>query len=78
MPLVEGLETQSVLVGEKLPVENEDVFGTMMGITRMVDKFEVIPNRCIQPHNAALAVLLGNIPRSLLDRIPSPREKLPG
>ena len=61
VPLVEGLETQSVLVGEKLPVENEDVSGTMMGITRMVDKFEVIPDKVVFDESYNATLYYGNI-----------------
>ena len=66
VPLVEGLEFASAVVGEQLQVENEEIFNTIMGITRMVDKFEVIPDKVVfdEEYNATLyygdvRVLLG-------------------
>lgn len=47
VPLVEGLDFASAVVGQRLQVENEEVFGTITGITRMVDKFEVIPDKVV-------------------------------
>lgn len=61
VPLIEGLEFSSAVVGEKLQVENDEIFNTIMGITRMVDKFEVIPDKVVFDEEYNATLYYGNV-----------------
>lgn len=41
IPQVSGLKFQHVVLGEKIPVENDGVFETVMSITNLLDKYEI-------------------------------------
>ena len=45
IPFVTGLKFGQVVMDEKLPVENGGVFNTVLGIARIVDKYEIQPDR---------------------------------
>lgn len=47
VPLIEGLNVGKVVVGEQLTVENTGVFNTILGITRMVEKFQIQPDKVV-------------------------------
>lgn len=42
VPRIAGLNFDSVVLGEKIPVEDDDVFESIMHITNLLDKFELI------------------------------------
>lgn len=44
VPLIKGLTFDYVAIDAKLPVEDEQVFNTVLGITRIVDKYEIQPD----------------------------------
>lgn len=43
VPLILGLDMQNVRLGEKISVKNEGIFNTILGITRMVEKYQILP-----------------------------------
>lgn len=43
VPRVLGLEMENLLVGQQIQVEDSGVFNTILGIWRMVSKYEIIP-----------------------------------
>ena len=42
---IAGLSFDSVVLGEKIPVEDEDVFESIMHITNLLDKFELVVDK---------------------------------
>lgn len=45
VPLVEGLSYDYVALDELLPVKNTKVFNTVLGIARMMEKFQLMPDK---------------------------------
>jgi cell division protein FtsQ len=43
-PLIQGLSFDSVTLHEVLPVEDTSVFNTILGITRMINKYDITPD----------------------------------
>lgn len=43
VPRVIGLIEEEVKLGETIPVEDEEIFYTILGITRMVEKYDILP-----------------------------------
>lgn len=43
VPRVIGLATETVTLGEKIETEDDNVFYTILGITRMVEKYQILP-----------------------------------
>ena len=43
VPLILGVDMQNVQLGEKITVENDGIFNTILGITRMVEKYQILP-----------------------------------
>lgn len=44
VPRINGLEYETAKLNQKLDVKDEKVFNTILGISRMVDKFDIIPD----------------------------------
>lgn len=74
VPLILGLDMQNVRLGEKISVKDEGIFNTILGITRMVEKYQILPE-CVlfdEDNNITLVYHEGNIhcqlgPDSLLE-----------
>ncbi|MGI6010544.1 MAG: FtsQ-type POTRA domain-containing protein [Ruminococcus sp.] len=45
VPYITGLKFDSVAIDEKLPVENTGVFNTILGIARIVEKYDILPDQ---------------------------------
>ena len=45
VPQVSGLKFEHVALGEKIPVENDSVFETVMTITKLLDKYQIEAER---------------------------------
>lgn len=43
VPKVVGLGAEKAVLGEKIKVEEKSVFNTILGITRMVEKYQILP-----------------------------------
>jgi len=65
VPLIEGLDVGKVTVGEQLTVENENVFNTILGITRMVEKFQIQPDKVVFDEEYNITLIYGDIRVSL-------------
>ncbi|MCH1982306.1 FtsQ-type POTRA domain-containing protein [Ruminococcus sp. OA3] len=61
IPFITGLKFRHVVMEEKLPVENEGVFNTVLGIARIVDKYEIQPERVEFDDNYNITLYYGNI-----------------
>lgn len=44
MPLIEGLKFEWVEVDSYLEIPDKEVFNTILGISKMVDKFDIVPD----------------------------------
>lgn len=45
IPQIAGLSFEHVSLGEKIPVENDSVFGSIMSITNLLDKYDLIVDK---------------------------------
>lgn len=61
IPFITGLKFGHVVMDEKLPVENESVFNTVLGIARIVDKYEIQPDRVEFDDGYNLTLYYGDI-----------------
>lgn len=65
VPLIEGLDVGKVVVGEQLAAENKNVFNTILGITRMVEKFRIQPDKVVFDEEYNITLIYGDIRVSL-------------
>ena len=65
VPLIEGLNVGKVVVGKQLTVENTNVFNTILGITRMVEKFQIQPDKVVFDEEYNITLIYDNIRVSL-------------
>ena len=76
VPQITGLEFNHVVLGEKLPVENDEVFNEILNITMLINKYELVTDK-IYFHSSGdvtlyfndVKVALGNEPDKLEDKI---------
>ncbi len=61
VPYITGLMFDSIAVNEKLPVENENVFNTILGITRMVNKNDIKPDEIAFDEEYNITLYYGDI-----------------
>lgn len=45
VPQITGLQFESCTLGRKLPVEREEIFASIMELTKLLSKYELIPDR---------------------------------
>ena len=45
VPQITGLEFDHVILGEKLPVENEEVFNDILNITMLLNKYDLVADK---------------------------------
>ena len=65
VPLITGLNYESVAVGEILPVEDPSVFNTILALTRMIDKYEIQPDSVEFARNQSMTLNYGQVRISL-------------
>lgn len=65
VPLITGLNYESVAVGEILPVEDPSVFNTILALTRMIDKYEIQPDSVEFAGNQSMTLNYGQVRISL-------------
>ena len=76
IPQITGLEFNHVVLGEKLPVENDEVFNEILNLTMLINKYELVTDK-IFFHSSGdvtlyfqdVKVALGNEPDKLEDKI---------
>lgn len=84
VPQVMGLEFDYMVVGQELPVEDRDVFGSILNITRLLNKYELNADKLyfdekgnITAHFGGVKVELGNDANTLGDKLMLLPELLP-
>lgn len=65
VPYITGLSFDSVALNEKIPVEDDSVFNTIQGLTRMVTKYNIKPDRVEFDEKYNMTLYYGNIRISL-------------
>lgn len=76
VPQITGLSFDYVVLGEPLPVEDNSVFASILNITKMLNKYELISDK-IYFHNSNditvyfgdIKVALGNEPNKIEDKV---------
>lgn len=76
IPQITGLEFNHVVLGEKLPVANDEVFNEILNLTMLINKYELVTDK-IYFHSSGdvtlyfqdVKVALGNEPDKLEDKI---------
>ena len=61
VPLIEGLETGNVALNKKLKVADPSVFNTIWGIARMVERFDIQPDKVVFDMENNVTMHYGNI-----------------
>jgi len=61
VPLITGFDFSYVVMGEKLPVENEAVFTNIMDITKLLSKYELSADKIFFASGSEITVFFENI-----------------
>ncbi len=61
VPLITGFDFSYVVMGEKLPVENETVFTNIMDITKLLSKYELSADKIFFASESDIIVFFENI-----------------
>ena len=61
VPLIEGLNVGEVALNQKIKVEDPSVFNTIWGIARMVEKFDVQPDKVVFDENGWVTMHYGDV-----------------
>ncbi len=61
IPLITGFDFEYVVMGEKLPVEDEIVFTNVMNITNLLSKYEMIADKIYFASKSDITVFFGDI-----------------
>lgn len=84
VPQIMGLQFDHMVTGEKLPVEDEGIFGSILDITKLLQKYELSPDKiyfnksgAVTVHFGEVKVSLGNDPTRLEDKLMSLTGLLP-
>lgn len=60
VPFVTGLTFDHIVLYEKLPIENEDVFRMVLSITQLLNKYEIATDRIFFDINYNITLYFGN------------------
>ena len=84
VPQITGLVFDHMVVGEALPVENSEVFGSILNVTKLLNKYELISDKIyfqgsgeVTLYFGGVKVALGNEPARLEDKLMLLPEFLP-
>ncbi len=76
VPQITGLTFDSVVLGERLPVENQEIFDTIFEITKLLNKYELTADKIyfhasneLTLYFGDVKVALGNEPQWLEDKV---------
>lgn len=61
IPQIAGLQYDYATLGQKLPVENESVFSTIMSITNLLDKYDLTVDKIYFQNDTDITLFFGNI-----------------
>ena len=75
IPQVSGLKFQHVVLGEKIPVENDGVFETVMSIANLLDKYEISAEKIYFQSDMDIVLYIGEL-RVMLGKAVDLEEKI--
>ena len=61
IPQIAGLQFDYVILGQRLPVEDETVFARIMSITNLLDKYELIVDKIYLQDNTDITLFFGDV-----------------
>ena len=61
IPQITGLEFDHVVLGEMLPVENEDVFNDILNLTMLVNKYELVADKIYFHSSGDVTIYFGDV-----------------
>ncbi len=61
IPQIEGLQFEHVSLGEKIPVENEDIFNSIMSITNLLGKYELNVDKILFQSNRDIMLFFRDV-----------------
>lgn len=61
VPQITGLQFSSCTLGQKLPVEREDIFASIMELTKLLGKYELSPDRIYFRNYTEITLYFGNV-----------------
>lgn len=67
VPLITGLDFDYVILGEKLPVENDVIFDNIMTITKLLTKYELTADKIYFASDSDMTIFFGNVRVALGD-----------
>lgn len=65
VPQITGLDFDHVILGEPLPVENAEVFGNILTITQLLNKYELTSDKIYFHGSGEVTIYFGNIKASM-------------
>lgn len=75
IPEVKGLNFEQVVLYERLPLEDEEIFTTILNLTQAISKYDVHPDSIKFSKNSEVTLMLGNV-KVLLGKDQMMREKI--
>ena len=61
IPQVTGLKFEYMVLGEPLPVDNKSVFGAVLDITKLIDKYELMAEKIYFHNTGDVTVYFGDV-----------------
>lgn len=61
IPLVTGLKFDHMIMYEPLPVENEEIFQTILNVTQMLNKYEIVTDKIYFNDNYEMILYFGDV-----------------
>jgi len=76
VPQITGLDFDYIVLGEKLPVKDEEVFGSILNITKLLQKYELSADRIYFGRSGDITVYFGGVKAALGNDTVTLEEKL--
>lgn len=61
VPQITGLSFDYLVLGEPLPVENADIFNTILNLTKLLNKYELLADKIYFHSNDEITIYFGNV-----------------
>jgi len=61
VPQITGLNFEKVVLGEVLPIENQDVFGEILNVTKLLNKYQLTADKIYFHSTNEMTIYFGNV-----------------
>lgn len=61
IPQITGLSFDHIVLGESLPVENTEVFGTILDLTKLLNKYELVADKIYFHASGEVTIYFGDV-----------------